>query len=70
MIRDDCLRCNWEACINSLAGQKAILKVEVSCECLCSLSAASQAVPKMLGQRDLCNIIRFQDAELMLTSLY
>jgi len=31
MIRDHCLRCNWEACINSLAGQKAILKVEVSC---------------------------------------
>ena len=29
--RDLCLRCNHEACMDSLAGQKAILKVEVSC---------------------------------------
>ena len=29
--RDLCLRCNREACMDSLAGQKAILEVEVSC---------------------------------------
>ena len=29
--RDLCLRCKHEACMDSLAGQKAILKVEVSC---------------------------------------
>ena len=62
--RDLRLRCNCEACMDSLAGQTAILKVE---KCLSSLTAACQALSKMLAQRDLCNIIRFQDAKLTLT---
>ena len=45
-------------------------KFRVQEKCLSSLTAACQALSKMLAQRDLCYIIRFQDAKLTLTSFY
>ena len=72
--RDLCLRCNRDACMDSLAGQKAILKVEVLCpremplQFNCCMPSCTEK--KNIGQRDLCNILRFQDAKLTLTSFY
>ena len=70
MSRDLCLKCDCKPRVDSLAGQNGYSqcwKFHVQEKCLTILTAARQAIAKILGQSDLRNILRFQGTKITLT---